>query len=252
MLEHRPLDDNQPAGDDAPQGADVGELGGAALWAAREGKAANAIALIGMGAPIDFADADGRTMLHHCAADVGAGRLALLAYLLSEGANPMARERSRGATPLAWACYSKNPDATRLLAGHGDVDDMDFHGRTALFHCASHNGDANCAEILLRRGAKLHLRASQDHRCAFEEAILQASPAALVMAAKADFSRRALDGSTWMELASRKRGYITDSQREAIVASVSLGDAAVRERDELKALLSLGEPAAAPPRKTTL
>lgn len=85
--------------------------------------------------------------------------------LLERGANVAAHERETGWTPLHAACAGGGPGAARknlsavreILVDRGaDVNALDAHGRTPLFHAVMHSHDT--VEFLLACGADVDAR----------------------------------------------------------------------------------------------
>lgn len=86
------------------------------------------------------------------------GQLASMEKLVERGAD-VNSSAYRG-TPLLWATYSDNVDATTWLLDHGADPNLrhDFGGeghgvRAVALHLASQIGSLACMEVLLRRGA---------------------------------------------------------------------------------------------------
>jgi hypothetical protein len=207
------------------QGASEMRKLSAAVEAARYGRAAAGIALVGLGVSVDAKTGDGKSLLHLCAADDKGGHLELMAFLLAEGADAGAKEQQFGATPLAWACYSKNPGAVKLLVGKGGLDAMDNRGTTPLGYCSAKNFE--CAQILLKSGANLHARLP-GKACAFERSVEEGAPEAIKIAQWANYETKASNGMSWIDFAKMSRGYVSPhwvrELTQALGKSAALGE----------------------------
>jgi ankyrin repeat protein len=126
----------------------------ALLIAARAFDHDAALALVGQGADVDAAEADGTTALHWAAA---AGDDALVAALLEAGGDPDAANRY-GFTPLHAAADGGFAEAvTALLRAGADARAVLPEGETVLM-AAARSGDAAVIDALLAHGAEIEAR----------------------------------------------------------------------------------------------
>ena len=99
---------------------------------------------------------DGGTLLHLAAEDKDAS-LALVKYLISQGADVHAKSYG-GSTPLHWAAYSGNVESARLLVSKGaDVNAKNLRDVTALLFAAEEEHLA-VAQFLVSEGADVNAK----------------------------------------------------------------------------------------------
>jgi ankyrin repeat protein len=108
--------------------------------------------LAGDASLIHARDADGSTALH-CA--TWKGHQAMVAFLLSEGADVNAHNRNEhwGTTPLHAAAHANQAAIAEMLIEHGaDVNAQDMNGKTPMHHTTFHKAKA-AAKVLQKHGA---------------------------------------------------------------------------------------------------
>eukprot|EP00928_Gymnodinium_smaydae_P061726 TRINITY_DN45749_c0_g1_i1.p1 TRINITY_DN45749_c0_g1~~TRINITY_DN45749_c0_g1_i1.p1 ORF type:complete len:458 (-),score=85.89 TRINITY_DN45749_c0_g1_i1:90-1382(-) len=130
------------------------------LAAAHRGDWRRARDLLAAGADPDAQGAHGVTALSMAA---GRGHVEVCADLLERRANPNAREKTSGCTPLMRACGVENSAATLrlLLEARADPHLRDEAARTALL-IASAAGNVDAAEVLIDFGADVQAVARGD------------------------------------------------------------------------------------------
>ncbi len=111
-----------------------------------------AIRLIELGASHRWVDADGRSPLFHA---VVAGDAELVEALLGAGADPCLADRSRW-TPLSEAAFKGHAAVVALLAPR------DENGLDKALHLACVGGDVTTVGILLKEGASVFARSSEE------------------------------------------------------------------------------------------
>jgi ankyrin repeat protein len=156
--------------------------GDALLTAVRNGFKADAIALIGRGAPVNAVDATGETPLAwavmNCDSD-------LAAALLKARANPDIADVS-GVTPLMMAIQNGQPRLVELLLDNGANASMArMTGETALM-LAVRAGSADMVAMLLDHKADVNAREAQFGQTALMWAAGQPKVAKLLLAHDAD------------------------------------------------------------------
>ncbi|XP_041050137.1 ankycorbin isoform X1 [Carcharodon carcharias] len=103
--------------------------------------------------PVECADSNGKTALHHAA---GSGSISIV-QLLCEHKCPINIKDTEGFTPLIQAAQSNHAEVCHYLIDQGaDIDARDKNGRTAVM-LACENGSGNAVEMLVKRGANLKL-----------------------------------------------------------------------------------------------
>src|SRR5437870_1142995 len=108
--------------------------------------------LAGDASLIQARDVDGSTALH-CA--TWKGQQAMVAFLLSEGADVNAHNRNEhwGTTPLHAAAHANQVAIAEMLIEHGaDVNAQDMNGKTPMHHTTFHKAKA-AAKVLEKHGA---------------------------------------------------------------------------------------------------
>jgi ankyrin repeat protein len=112
-------------------------------------------ALLKQAADVNAAQGDGMTALHWAAMHNDA---ALASMLLYAGANPKARTRVGGYTPLLLAATNGNADVIApLLKGGAEVNGATANGTTPLMFAAA-SGDVRSVEALVAQGADVNAR----------------------------------------------------------------------------------------------
>ncbi|MFN8522595.1 MAG: ankyrin repeat domain-containing protein [Chloroflexota bacterium] len=144
--------------------ADQAQVAGHLLMAAVVAKDLAAVqAALSSGFPIDQRFPlvngfnDGHTALHVASRD---GTPEIVATLLAAGADVNAVEPSFQAVPLHKAVYNGHADIARLLVAHPGID-INYQGGTngySSLHDALWHGYVECAEILVKAGARLDAR----------------------------------------------------------------------------------------------
>lgn len=123
------------------------------IKAAKSGDIAKAkLLLAGDASLIQARDADGSTALH-CAA--WKGHQAMVAFLLSEGADVNAHNRNEhwGTTPLHAAAHANQAVIAEMLIEQGaDVNAQDMNGKTPMHHTTFHKARA-AAKVLQKHVA---------------------------------------------------------------------------------------------------
>lgn len=100
---------------------------------------------------------DGWTALHLAAFF---GRKDAVAYLLSAGANVLARStNAMNNHPLHAAAAGRSRDIVAMLLDKGADIDATQHGGWTPLHAAAQNGDIEMTKVLLTHGAKTNIRA---------------------------------------------------------------------------------------------
>jgi ankyrin repeat protein len=85
------------------------------------------------------------------------GRLEMVKFLISKGADVNARSRE-GSAPIVEAVAKNDVEITRYLVAHGaDVNTADNNGKTPL-HWAAERGRVEVARFLIQKGAKVNAR----------------------------------------------------------------------------------------------
>ena len=114
-------------------------------------------ALLKQAADVNAPQADGTTALHWAAVNDDAPLASMLLYA---GANPKARTRVGGYTPLLLAATNGNATVMEaLLAADADVNASTANGTTPLMFAAA-SGDERSVEVLIAHGADLNARES--------------------------------------------------------------------------------------------
>lgn len=148
-------------------------LAGTLLDAAREGRSAEALALLEQHADAKASESDGTTALHWATYH---GDVALVRRLLKAGANP-SQPNDYGSTPLAEAAVVGNVDILKALLDAGAaVDARNADGQTALMVVAR-TSNVEAARLLLKRGADVNATESWRGQTALMWAAAQAQPA---------------------------------------------------------------------------
>ncbi len=152
--------------------AGVAHADASLLDAAREGRSAEALALLEQRKDATAREADGTTALHWAAYH---GDAALVRRLLKAGASP-SRANDYGATPLSEAAVVGNVDVIRSLLDAGAaVDERNADGQTALMVVAR-TGNVEAARLLIKRGADVNATESWRGQTALMWAAAQSRP----------------------------------------------------------------------------
>jgi ankyrin repeat protein len=188
--------------------------------------------------PLESADGDGLTALHHASVgnEIGItrallnrgaataarspagvtplhaaaerGHAAVAQLLIAAGADVNARGAA-GRTPLAYAAYATDPGDTAvvrmLLEGGADANVADQEGRTAVHHAAL-GGRGGVLRRLARAGGNLDAPDSAGHR-PLHLAVMAKQPAAIdaLLGAGADVNARGAGGRTAIGYAALER-----------------------------------------------
>ncbi|MEQ1580724.1 MAG: ankyrin repeat domain-containing protein, partial [Steroidobacteraceae bacterium] len=142
------------------------------LAAAREGKSAEALALLERRTDATAHETDGTTALHWAVYHDDAG---LVRRLLKAGANP-SQANDYGATPLSEAAVVGNIDVLKALLDAGaKVDARNADGQTALMVVAR-TSNVEAARLLIKRGADVNAAESWRGQTALMWAAAQSQP----------------------------------------------------------------------------
>ena len=91
-----------------------------------------------------------------------AGDIETVKAQLNEGADPNARDRELGVTPLSWATLFNQVEVAEFLIQKGaDVNARNRDGGTSL-HAAAFLGHADIAALLIQKGADVNARNAKD------------------------------------------------------------------------------------------
>lgn len=145
-----------------------------------------------LGAPLESADDEGFTALHHAAEG---NHVAIARALLNKGADTDARSSRDGLTPLHIAAQLGNPDIVdALIRGGADVNATSTAGRTPLAQSAGAGGAGNTAAttLLLGAGADPDI-ADEEGRTALHHASLNGHASLVPLMANARGSVEAID-----------------------------------------------------------
>jgi ankyrin repeat protein len=176
--------------------------------------------LLGAGAQLEEADADGRTAVWLAARHA---RLAVLRLLLQQGADP-GRKDAKGASVLEAAVASGNEDIVLALLGHGITDVNDTAG--SILRDAVRSGKRGLVEALLTHGASVELKHGSTGSMPLHAACEKGDEhfVALLVRARADPSLSDAAGLTAFDLL-RRRGFPDGQIVQLLNPPVVAGDA---------------------------